>query len=61
LHESMRVEYIRRLTTLQELRQGKPDQTDISNMQPEFIQTLAFFHTSKFEKDMLQVLEELKI
>ena len=61
MNESVRVEYIRRLETLQVMREKLPDQTDQFQMNEAFIRQLAFFITSKFEKDIIELLEASKI
>ena len=58
MNEFTRLEYIRRLKTLQRLRKGLPDQTDHKQMDESFIKQLAFFHTDRFEKQILELLEK---
>ncbi len=60
MSDMQRVEYIRRIKTIQDERAKLPDQTDPQLMDDKFKELLAFFYTSRFEKFILGLLEAKK-
>lgn len=58
MSEMMRLEYIRRIKTIQKMRLGLPDQTNHLTMDESFKNQLAFFYSSSFENLFLQLLEK---